>query len=137
MTPTVDAHPYAWPYDGTLDIRYWGTCGEDANDVKPQTPLLSTADFLTGATYLVTPTFGGVRQMNSSDKILMYRNAMLTRGRVTDLATRSVIGMTSNSGRSASSARTARRTVAASAPGSPAVRTASIIERCGTCAKAR
>ncbi|HEY5750125.1 MAG TPA: hypothetical protein VIU12_28865 [Chryseolinea sp.] len=72
--------------DGTLDIRHWGTCGEEANDVKPQTPLLSTADFLTGSTYLVTPTFGGVRQMNNSDKILMYRNAMLTRGRVVTVA---------------------------------------------------
>lgn len=72
--------------DVSLNITYWGTCGEDANDLRPQTMLSSPSDFISGSAYLVTPTFAGERQMNSNDKILSYRSAMLTRGRVVTIA---------------------------------------------------
>jgi len=72
--------------DVSLNVTYWGTSGEDANDIKPQTALHFGADFFPGSAYLITPTFAGERQMNSNDRILSYRSAMLTRGRVVTIA---------------------------------------------------
>lgn len=69
-------------------IHYWSTCAEEGNDIKAGTTLASKDDlyFVSKQTILVTNTVGGTNKQNNKDRILAYRNALLTRGRIVTFA---------------------------------------------------
>ncbi|MWB96734.1 hypothetical protein GON26_20415 [Flavobacterium sp. GA093] len=69
-------------------ITYWSTCAEQGNDIKAGTYLDAGADlaFVSTNAVLVTNTVGGVNKQSNKDRILAYRNALLTRGRIVTFA---------------------------------------------------
>jgi len=69
-------------------INYWSTCAEEGNDIKAGTVLESKDDlyFVSKEAILVTNTVGGTNKQNNKDRILAYRNALLTRGRIVTFA---------------------------------------------------
>ncbi|KUJ60522.1 hypothetical protein AR687_17265 [Flavobacteriaceae bacterium CRH] len=69
-------------------INYWSTCAEEGNDIKAGTALESKDDlyFVSKQAILVTNTVGGANKQNNKDRILAYRNALLTRGRIVTFA---------------------------------------------------
>ncbi|WP_426485771.1 type VI secretion system baseplate subunit TssF [Flavobacterium sp. 2] len=72
----------------SFTITYWSTCAEEGNDIKAGTVLESKDDlFFIGKTItLMTNTVGGLNKQNNKDRILAYRNALLTRGRIVTFA---------------------------------------------------
>jgi hypothetical protein len=68
--------------------QYWSTCAEDGNDIKAGTVLESKDDlfFVSKQATLITNTVGGINKQNNKDRILAYRNALLTRGRIVTFA---------------------------------------------------
>ena len=72
----------------TFAINYWSTCAEEANDIKAGTILSSKDDlfFMSNQITLMTNTVGGTKKQNNKDRILAYRNALLTRGRIVTFA---------------------------------------------------
>ncbi|SNR31468.1 type VI secretion system baseplate subunit TssF [Flavobacterium sp. ov086] len=72
----------------SFEISYWSTCAEEANDLKVGTVLESKEDlsFVSKECVLVTNTVGGTDKQNNKDRILAYRNALLTRGRIVTIA---------------------------------------------------
>ncbi|MEN2412731.1 hypothetical protein [Flavobacterium mesophilum] len=68
-------------------INYWSTCAEDGNDIKAGT-VLDCKDmyFINKDAVLMTNTVGGLNKKNNKDRILEYRNALLTRGRIVTFA---------------------------------------------------
>jgi hypothetical protein len=69
-------------------INYWSTCAEEGNDIKAGTALESKEDsfFISQTVTLMTNTVGGLNKQNNKDRILAYRNALLTRGRIVTFA---------------------------------------------------
>ena len=69
-------------------INYWSTCAEEGNDIKAGTVLASKDDlyFVSKEATLVTNTVGGMNKQNNKDRILAYRNDLLTRGRIVTFA---------------------------------------------------
>lgn len=74
--------------DESFKIAYWSTCAEEGNDIKAGTVLESKGDlsFVSKEGVLVTNTVGGMNKQNNKDRILAYRNALLTRGRIVTIA---------------------------------------------------
>lgn len=72
----------------SFTISYWSTCAEEGNDVKAGTILESKDDlfFISQTLTLMTNTVGGINKQNNKDRILAYRNALLTRGRIVTFA---------------------------------------------------
>ncbi|WP_228518986.1 hypothetical protein [Flavobacterium sp. LC2016-12] len=72
----------------SFTINYWSTCAEQANDIKTGTILESKDDlfFISQTLTLMTNTVGGLSKQNNKDRILAYRNALLTRGRIVTFA---------------------------------------------------
>jgi len=72
----------------TFTISYWSTCAEEGNDIKAGTILESKDDlfFISQTVTLMTNTVGGLNKQNNKDRILAYRNALLTRGRIVTFA---------------------------------------------------
>lgn len=72
----------------TFAINYWSTCAEEGNDIKAGTILESKDDlfFISQTVTLMTNTVGGLNKQNNKDRILAYRNALLTRGRIVTFA---------------------------------------------------
>ncbi|MBL0737202.1 type VI secretion system baseplate subunit TssF [Flavobacterium sp. GN10] len=72
----------------SFGIHYWSTCAEEGNDIKAGTVLESKDDllFVSKEAVLVTNTVGGMNKQNNKDRILAYRNALLTRGRIVTFA---------------------------------------------------
>lgn len=72
----------------TFSIDYWSTCAEEGNDIKAGTVLKSKGDlsFVSSDAVLITNTVGGTSKQNNKDRILAYRNALLTRGRIVTFA---------------------------------------------------
>ena len=72
----------------TFAINYWSTCAEEGNDIKAGTILESKDDlfFISQTVTLMTNTIGGLNKQNNKDRILAYRNALLTRGRIVTFA---------------------------------------------------
>lgn len=72
----------------TFAINYWSTCAEEGNDIKTGTVLESTEDmfFMSNKITLMTNTVGGRNKQNNKDRILAYRNALLTHGRIVTFA---------------------------------------------------
>jgi len=69
-------------------ITYWSTCAEEGNDIKAGTALECKDDlfFVSQSTTLMTNTAGGLNKQSNKDRILAYRNALLTRGRIVTFA---------------------------------------------------
>lgn len=72
----------------SFGINYWSTCAEEGNDIKAGTTLGSSDDmfFVSGQITLMTNTVGGTNKQNNRDRILAYRNALLTHGRIVTAA---------------------------------------------------
>ncbi|CAM3501234.1 hypothetical protein [Flavobacterium chungbukense] len=72
----------------SFKISYWSTCAEEGNDIKAGTVLECKDDlfFVSQTTTLLTNTVGGLNKQNNKDRILAYRNALLTRGRIVTFA---------------------------------------------------
>ncbi|WJS92822.1 type VI secretion system baseplate subunit TssF [Flavobacterium johnsoniae] len=72
----------------SFKITYWSTCAEEGNDIKAGTVLECKDDlfFVSHTTTLMTNTVGGLNKQNNKDRILAYRNALLTRGRIVTFA---------------------------------------------------
>jgi len=70
-----------------FSINYWSTCAEEGNDIKAGTVLDCKDLFCIGKQVtLMTNTVGGLSKQNNKDRILAYRNALLTRGRIVTFA---------------------------------------------------
>jgi hypothetical protein len=70
-----------------FSINYWSTCAEEGNDIKAGTALdCKDLFFVSNKVTLMTNTVGGVNKQNNKDRILAYRNALLTRGRIVTFA---------------------------------------------------
>lgn len=68
-------------------INYWSTCTEKGNDIKAGTVLeCKDSFFISKSATLMTNTVGGLNRQNNKDRILAYRNALLTRGRIVTFA---------------------------------------------------
>lgn len=71
----------------SFSINFWSTCAEDGNDIKAGT-ILDCKDiaFISQNSTLMTTTVGGLNKQSNKDRILAYRNALLTRGRIVTFA---------------------------------------------------
>nr|WP_315026254.1 type VI secretion system baseplate subunit TssF [uncultured Chryseobacterium sp.] len=81
----------------SCDISYWLTSAEDGNDIKPGT-VLTTVDnkrntFLGANAVMLQASVGGRKKLSPQDKILEYRSALLTRGRIVTIADIRAFGM--------------------------------------------
>ena len=77
-------------------ISFWSTSAEEANNLKPATVFTlegSGNGILNNTAVMIQASFGGRRKLSSQDKILEYRNALLTRGRVVTIADIKAFGM--------------------------------------------
>jgi len=77
-------------------ISYWSTAAEEANNLKPATVLTlegSGSGVLNNTAVMIQSSFGGRKKLSSQDKILEYRNSLLTRGRVVTFADIKAFGM--------------------------------------------
>lgn len=70
-----------------FSINYWSTCAEEGNDIKAGT-VLESKNFIfeSKSVTLMTNTVGGLNKQSNKDRILAYRNALLTRGRIVTFA---------------------------------------------------
>ncbi len=75
-------------------ISYWSTAAEEANNLKPATVCIQEgSEILNNTAVMIQASFGGRKKLSSQDKILEYRNALLTRGRVVTIADIKAFGM--------------------------------------------
>lgn len=69
----------------SCDISYWVTAGELGNELKSGTPLEIDNANVTSAVsnmVMIKPSMGGRKGLSVQEKILEYRSAMLSRGRI-------------------------------------------------------
>lgn len=76
-------------------ISYWSTAEEDGNNLKPGTTFnVEDKNGILGNTaVMLYASYGGRKKLSSQDKILEYRNALLTRGRIVTIADIKAFGM--------------------------------------------
>ncbi|MGO4708769.1 hypothetical protein AB4Y90_06540 [Chryseobacterium sp. 2TAF14] len=77
------------------NISYWLTHAEEGNDIKPATVLTvegSNALALDKTAIMIKSSAGGRKSLSPQDKILEYRNSLLTRGRIVTVADIRVFG---------------------------------------------
>lgn len=69
------------PSPVTVHISYWGTQGQDANNVRSNTPLylLQNAELNANTFQLMTATAGGRAPLTESGRILAYKSALLSK----------------------------------------------------------
>lgn len=69
-------------------VSYWHTSGEAGNHLKIGTSLEKSKDnkLAIKNAVMIKPSFGGRDNISSQDRILEYRNALLTRGRIVTVA---------------------------------------------------
>lgn len=74
--------------DMSFTFSYWHTAGEDGNDIKTGVSLECDKSNKTAIKSAITvkPSLGGKRGLSTADKILEYRNALLSRGRIVTIA---------------------------------------------------
>lgn len=74
--------------DQSFEVNYWSTSAEDGNNIKAGTILESHDNLFNSnkSIALMTTTVGGLSKQNDQDRILFYRNALLTRGRIVTFA---------------------------------------------------
>lgn len=77
-------------------ISYWSTAAEEANNLKPATVLVEDKAgnaVLKPNAVMIKTSVGGRKKLSSHDKILEYRNSLLTRGRIVTIADIKALGM--------------------------------------------
>jgi hypothetical protein len=82
--------------DIKCSISYWSTAAEEANNIKPATVMVEDKTgngVLKPSAVIITPSVGGRKKLSSQDKILEYRSALLTRGRIVTVADIRAFGM--------------------------------------------
>jgi hypothetical protein len=64
-----------------INVKYWTTNGEDANNIKAGTSLTlyKNADLQSNSLIFVTNTVGGRNKLNNNDKVLAYKTALLSK----------------------------------------------------------
>lgn len=74
--------------DMSFTFSYWHTAGEDGNNIKTGISLECDKANKTAIKSAVTirPSLGGRRGLTTADKILEYRSALLSRGRIVTIA---------------------------------------------------
>lgn len=80
----------------TCHISYWLTLAEEGNDIRPGTVLSveeSDNAVLDKSAVMIKASVGGRKNLSSKDKILEYRNSLLTRGRIVTVADIRAFGM--------------------------------------------
>lgn len=78
------------------NISYWITLAEEGNDLRPGTILSvegSENSVLNNSVVMLKASVGGRKSLSSQDKILEYRNSLLTRGRIVTVADIRAFGM--------------------------------------------
>ncbi len=78
------------------NISYWLTHAEEGNDIKPATTLTvegSDSAILDKTAVMMKPSAGGRKSLSPQDKILEYRNSLLTRGRIVTVADIRIFGL--------------------------------------------
>lgn len=68
----------------TLFVKYWSTNGEEGNGIKAGTPLqlYKSQDVDTGRLLLITTTRGGRNRLGTTDTLLAYKSALLSKDRL-------------------------------------------------------
>ncbi|KMQ67972.1 hypothetical protein ACM39_11615 [Chryseobacterium sp. FH2] len=81
--------------DVRCTISYWSTAAEHGNNLKPGTvfTLEGGNGLLDNNAVMLYASYGGRKKLSSQDKILEYRNALLTRGRIVTIADIRAFGM--------------------------------------------
>lgn len=77
-------------------VTYWLTTAEEGNDIKTGTTLENTGKgkiAFTGSGVMLRSSVGGRKKLSPQDKILEYRSALLTRGRIVTIADIKAFGM--------------------------------------------
>ncbi|MEN4760142.1 type VI secretion system baseplate subunit TssF [Chryseobacterium sp. C39-AII1] len=80
----------------SCNISYWLTLAEEGNDVKPATVLTvedSEKSVLDKTAVMIKGSVGGRTSLSAQEKILEYRNSLLTRGRIVTVADIKAFGM--------------------------------------------
>ena len=80
----------------SCSISYWSTAAEEANNLKPGTTLITENKgnrSINSTAVMIQPSVGGRKKLSSQDKILEYRSALLTRGRIVTIADIRAFGM--------------------------------------------
>lgn len=74
--------------DMSFTFSYWHTAGEEGNDIKTGILLECDKNNKTDIKSAITirPSLGGKRGLTTEDKILEYRSALLSRGRIVTIA---------------------------------------------------
>ena len=74
--------------DMSFTFSYWHAAGEEGNDIKTGVSLECDKSNKTAIKSAITvkPSLGGKRGLSTADKILEYRNALLSRGRIVTIA---------------------------------------------------
>ena len=74
--------------DMNFTISYWHTAAEEGNDIKTGVLLDCDSENKTAINKAITvrPSLGGRRGLTTADKILEYRSALLSRGRIVTIA---------------------------------------------------
>lgn len=70
-------------------ISYWSTAAEEGNNLKPGSVLIaenSGKSILKESATMIRASVGGRKKLSPNDKILEYRNSLLTRGRIVTAA---------------------------------------------------
>lgn len=77
-------------------ISYWSTTSEEANNLKPASVLIAEGNgksVLKEKAVMIRTSVGGRKKLSPQDKILEYRNSLLTRGRIVTVADIRTFGM--------------------------------------------
>lgn len=77
-------------------ISYWSTTSEEANNLKPASVLTVESNgksVLKENAVMIRTSVGGRKKLSPQDKILEYRNSLLTRGRIVTVADIRAFGM--------------------------------------------
>lgn len=95
-------NPYLVISSGNTDtetrctISYWSTTSEEANNMKPGSVLTAESNgksILKEKAVMIRTSVGGRKKLSPQDKILEYRNSLLTRGRIVTVADIRAFGM--------------------------------------------
>ena len=65
-------------------IRYWSTCGIDANNIKAGSTLMQYkgSDFKNSSALLVSTSVGGHNKLSSTESVFAFKSALLSRDRL-------------------------------------------------------
>lgn len=75
--------------DLQCQISYWSTNAQDGNEIKQMTRLTAAGPengLFENSALAIRTSVGGKKKLSPQDKILEYRNALLTRGRIVTIA---------------------------------------------------